>query len=191
MLCVKLVFVWVMGLNQMPFSDTLSMIKQAEREFKREGICVQVDRVLKVRDRTSNLTRLEDRYIRFEKWKVWRLRNRLGNNLVHFQLSPMNHIGVNRWMAGSASRTCNPRTGVSWGTGLLVSHEGKPRSLHTRIIFRHEIGHLLGAPHNDDCVGGCGLMHPASAAYASTDMRFKPVDLSHITKCLIGNGYAR
>jgi len=189
--CVKIILVWVIGANQLPLPNTINMVKQSERLYRQHGYCVKVERIVKVRDFTSTLNHVDQRGVRFAKWQAWRWRRNYPYRIVHFQLPPMTQLGIQRWMAGSSSGICRPGNGSSWGTGQLVNHEGKNRALHTKIIFLHEIGHLLGASHNDDCSGNCSLMHPAAAAYAYDGMNFKVKDLYGINKCLGGYGYFR
>ena len=85
-----------------------------------------------------------------------------GQRAIHFALiPPVQHDGA-LWIVGQAyDVSCywvpNKRVGMS--SAMMVNASGSPRYRHSVIAIAHEIGHLLGFPHDESAP--ISIMHPA------------------------------
>ena len=179
MICMKLVVVAVIGAYSLPYSHTVSLAREAEAAFARAGICVDVVRVQKARDRHPGFSRLNQRTARWYRWQTAPVVRRNRGSNVHFVFPPMVEPNGTRWMAGAANN-CKYRDGTSWSSGQLYNDRGEPRRYQSLVAMTHEVAHLAGADHDNS---GCNVMHEGALSCGNVSIDFRPPAINEMRRC--------
>lgn len=113
-------------------------------------------------------------------WDGWLERRALSAE-VNFVITPPFEEGGKYWLAGYAEGVCK-RKGVAYSTAERFNNDGAPRFEHSKVAFLHELGHLVGAPHEDSNT----IMHADATARTDsmTKIRYSNQTSERIKKCL-------
>lgn len=102
-------------------------------------------------------------------------------------LPPIKDGGI-YYLAGYANGTCRfgKRFGVAVANAEETNSYGALRFVHSIVAFMHELGHLLGAKHNDALPAT--VMHSAAMAYVDSQggavLDFHPNSVKQILSCI-------
>lgn len=90
-----------------------------------------------------------------------------------------------RYIAGYASSQCYKldKRPTAYAAVEEQNNIGDDRRRHSLVVIKHELGHLLGATHDDQ---GISVMHynPLPLVEQSTDLRFSIKSIKEIYKCI-------
>ncbi len=113
-------------------------------------------------------------------WDGWFKRRGVGAD-VNFAITPPFEDGGLYWLAGYAEGICD-RGGVGYSTAETHNNYGAPRFEHSKVAFLHELGHLIGAPHEDSNT----IMHGDATARTDsmTKIRYSNQTSERIKKCV-------
>jgi hypothetical protein len=113
-------------------------------------------------------------------WDAWFDRRRVGAD-INFAITPPFEDGGKYWLAGFSESVCK-RGADGYSTAEMVNDEGTPRFNHSLVAFMHEIGHIVGAPHEDSNT----IMH--ADALARTDsmskIRYSNQTIRRMKQCI-------
>lgn len=139
-----------------------------------------------IRENARFLLPLENRISVFQRLKAWKNRQfGFKNKALHIILPPTIDEQHVRWLWGMAN-LCRPKSGISVGIAVKKSREGISRIEASLTANSHEIGHLLGAFHNESVVS---IMNPDAIRLSieSGPLAFLKQDWQGIFRCFSKN----
>lgn len=113
-------------------------------------------------------------------WDGWFARRGVGAD-INFAITPPFEEGGLYWLAGYSEAICK-KGGVAYSTAEVFNNYGAPRFEHSKVAFLHELGHLVGAPHEDSNT----IMHADATARTEsmTRIRYSNQTTERIKKCI-------
>lgn len=113
-------------------------------------------------------------------WEGWFDRHGVGAE-VNFAITPPFDDSGLYWLAGYSEAICK-KGGVAYSTAEMANNYGTPRFEHSRVAFMHELGHVVGAPHEDSNT----IMHADATARTDsmTKIRYSNQTSERIKKCV-------
>lgn len=98
-----------------------------------------------------------------------------GRRAIHYALIPPVQYDGALWIVGQAYEvSCYwvPDKRVGMSSAMMVNAEGSARYRHSVVAMAHEIGHLLGFPHDESAP--ISIMHPAPLPAVNSSSSWLP-----------------
>jgi hypothetical protein len=164
------------------------IVRDVQAIYSRTGIQIKLKRFRCIANPKKSRDRLtgygidnthwwwdEDYFVEKNFRKFW---------LHHAILPPIQHEGE-LWMAGQAYLSCS-KFGRKIGTSnaMIANALGEPRYNHSVIAMAHEVGHMLGAKHDNSLPAT--IMHEAALRYVNVwqnNLPLSQTSLNEIKQC--------
>lgn len=154
------------------------------KELKINFVLVEFKTINNKFKRFHNLTNQRHLVSLYERF--FNNRDRSRTTLKYAIVSPLRHDGL-LWLAGAANGICSYKkeSPVAYSSAEEKNSIGQLRYDHSIIAMAHEIGHLLGAEH-DENEKPISIMHPAplSADRNPLELHFSFYSKSQIRECV-------
>jgi len=169
-----------------PYSLTCQQGRQLIRDvqaiYARENIKLNLRRFRCIANPKKSRDRLTGYGIDNTHW-WWDEEYFVGKNyrprwIHHAILPPIQHDN-SLWLAGQAYQSCISGHKVSTSNATIVSALGEPRYRHSVIAAAHEIGHSLGADHDNSLPAT--IMHGAALQYVNLWNNWLPISQATLT----------
>lgn|GEM_PF-3316172 len=144
---ILITIVLAIGPHSVNLGATRAMFAQTKEKFSEIGVSIELNKIIALKDNTGNLRKLNQERIRLRQWEKWVGRHNIGT-VYYVVLPPMIDQGQ-QWIAGLSNGVCNPYHGVSIGNAEYKNNKGQLRSVQSTEVMAHELGHQLGAQHDD------------------------------------------
>lgn len=152
-----------------------------EKVQEATGIPVRVVRVIKRRDFDTKLNNLQSWQQKFFRVKAWVARRKyLGIKLVY---APPILNAKTIYFAGMGD-VCRPLDGTAMVYGAEQNQDGVSRLYNIQVTATHEVGHNLGAKHDDSLPVTMMHSYAAHAGYIHERMSFSEVSRQQMRKCM-------
>lgn len=176
--------VWaVRGNYALSLPQTIRLTQKATAKIRGElGVRIQVTRYRRTSSRFNEFNDINDYRKLFPKWNAWTWANSPHDRLRVVVLPPMSSPEGFIYFAGSAN-ICLPN-GMAWVNAGMQNFEGKPRFKTSVGALTHELGHLIGAPHDD--LSSISIMNPDAGRLVS-ELGLKNVRFSEAAKLAVEN----
>lgn len=153
----------VIGPNAVSESQALIIAKYAKRMLKRAQISGSVS-VESMVDAYPELNTIDDSLLKHQLYKVQLSQSVQFGSLGRYYVMMPPMIGGSGYAGyiGGFSQICQPLNKPRYSTGNAIWKHlstGEGRIKKSAIIMAHEIGHMMGAHHDDSDVN---IMHPAT-----------------------------
>lgn len=168
------------------------MVRDVQGLYRRIGVHVSLREYRCRKNPWTRPLRLTEDSIGNVHWfydEDWFIGRRFRGNrwLHHVILPPIIDEEGSRWLAGYAYQSCyGSSKRVATSNATMQSAENLPRYRHSVIAMAHEIGHLLGADHDDTLPAS--IMHSAAMHYVDRTegwMRFSDRTISELRQCRV------
>lgn len=153
----------VIGPNAVSENQALIIAKYARRVLKRVQIggLVTVESMV---DAYPELNTIDDSLLKHQLYKVQLSQSVQFGSLGRYYIMMPPMIGGSGYQGyiGGFSQVCQPLNKPRYSTGNAIWKHlstGEGRVKKSAIVMAHEIGHMMGAQHDDDNVN---VMHPAA-----------------------------
>lgn len=153
----------VIGPNAVSESQALIVAKYARRMLKRVQIggLVTVESMV---DAYPTLNTIDDSLLKHQLYKVQLSQSLQFGSLGRYYIMMPPMVGVSGYQGyiGGFSQICQPLNKPRYSTGNAIWKHlatGEGRIKKSAIVMAHEIGHMMGAQHDDSDVN---VMHPAA-----------------------------
>lgn len=186
---LELVLICVVGRNALSAEQCADAATVATEQHRHELSVNWSIESKKVRNPFSRLNKLHTAVPLLIAWRGWfERRRRFGRESYKIAVTPpwRSKIGgalVWWYSGGYADATCaGPGARIAIAGATPRSPLGADRLWATPISIAHELGHLVGAEHDD---AGCSTMHPAAlACYRGEPLRFSARSVAEVRACL-------
>ena len=149
---VKLNAYLIQGQYNLDQISALTALDQVRFLLLRDSIAqLKLVRFRSRKDICPNLNHLSQKYEQFYCWKAWLLhKGRLSTKRVTYLMVPPKQEGNMRYLEGLSDVCFKRGKFVALSTGELYNQDGAWRFPHSIIAAAHELGHMLGANHDND-----------------------------------------
>lgn len=181
---LKLRVIHIRGDNSLPFAQTQRVVGDVAKHFETiTGLNIEISKIRKIRNPYAHM---HSTYFNVEPlFYNWQLRIALmpGHYDVNLITIPPFRDNGGLWMAGLAN-TCR-RGGVAMAVALEKNVLGKSRVAHSYNAILHEVGHVLGAEHDDDTYFGAlkSVMHPNALYYVDSGVVWPQLATDQVRTC--------
>jgi len=183
----------VRGEHALSLTEAKSLFAEMQIRFKDElGVELVRYSIRARRNPFRGLVQLENRLKIFYKWWYFFNRRYSDKSILHLALIPplVGDYGDRKmfFIVGYAAGVCPMkfhRLGVSYVAATSFSEVGLPRFMHSLFATMHELGHLLGASHDEALPAS--LMNPDIGKFllaGFSELRFSARSVSDIQACL-------
>lgn len=157
------------GTHAVSCAEGRSMVRDTQRLFQRVGVHISLRHYQCRQNPWKRPLKLTEESIGDVHWffdEEWFVGSRYRGSkwLHHVILPPILDQEGSRWLAGYSYLSCY-RAGknISTSNATMQSAQGISRYRHSVIAMAHELGHLLGADHDDSFPAS--IMHSAAMHY--------------------------
>lgn len=180
----------VAGENALTKEESLQSFEVMKQKYADEtGVDLQLVAFRRVGNPFKNVRKLEQRFILLDKWKGYFARHSKQKTTIHVAQTPPLISRENGkkvyWIAGVADTGCSRKKfGVAYAVGEMKNADGLARFIHSVYGLMHEVGHLLGADHDDELPGT--IMNSAPLIYVGADgqLHFSQKSINQIRRCV-------
>ena len=183
----------VRGEHALTLTEAKALFAEVQARFKSElGIDIVRHSIRARRNPFRGLVQVENRLKIFYKWWYFFNRRYSDKSIMHLALIPplSGDYGDRKvfFIAGYASGICPMkfhRLGVAYVAATSFSEVGLPRFMHSLFAVMHELGHLVGASH-DDALPPSVMNHDIGKFLLSglTNLQFSARSVGEIQACL-------
>jgi len=188
---IKVDLISVAGENALTKSEALQSFKDTARIYAEEtGLVLELAAFRRVGNPFGKWQQLSQQIPLLYKWQGWFQRHGPSNTILHMAITPPLRSRVNGkkvyWIAGVANGTCRVnRFGVGYATGEMKNQDGAARYVQSVVAVAHEVGHLLGASHDNTLPAT--IMNIAASSFVESlggVMHFSQLSVNQIRQCV-------
>lgn len=169
-----------------------SMLSETKAEFARIGVYINILPLKLIDDPCPqyNTFALQTQKLLCLGSVARRLKLLRNGQITHFTLPVMLEATGQKLLGGLARTTCARRYGrlsylysYSIANAAEISQSGESRYRHSEVAMKHEIGHVLGAEHDDYSPN---IMHSAANIFVKDHwpLKFNQPAIDQIKRCL-------
>lgn len=185
---IKVKIILIAGAFGVSQNVAIPMFQYVKAEYCQElGVDLQLTTLRNRKDLYPQFKSLSAQQQRYNAWKAWLIaKNRLRTKrLTYLMFPPMPEAGK-LWIGGLSSTICGygKAKSFSMGNAELYNQDSAPRYNHSIVIMKHELGHLLGADHDNAVPVTVMNSAPLPSVDAMGILPFSALSISQIHICL-------
>ena len=183
---IKLLLLAIVNIRVVILTDVpTSFVPEVARLESQVTTDARIVDVRIMRDPYPTLNKLAYQIDRLQNLSNWAKKKRLnrGVDQVHFIVSPMIENGA-LYVGGIARRVCSARSSAAYSMSnySTLNAFGASRAPHSIIAAAHELGHALGATHQDLAPN---IMHSNALSFVTAfQLSWFPISKQQVRSCI-------
>ena len=185
---VKVKIILIAGMGGVNQYDAKNIFYTVRSQYCIElGIDLKLTTLRNRKDLFPQFKSLSAQQQRYNAWKAWLIsKNRLRTKRLTYLMFPPMPEGGKLWIGGLSSTICGygKTKSFSMGNAELYNQDNAPRYNHSIAIMKHELGHLVGADHDNSQPVTVMYSAPLPSVDSMGILPFSELSKSQIYNCL-------